>query len=142
MTHFIRAHTHRQAHTHGTHMAHTLRHTHSGTHTLLAMPCTFAATFLACKPLCGLMWHFASTPRQRCPTHPLAAAPHPSPPSAACLCSAYAAILLLVFHLTEANFGITTHFFTFASLPSKQIIIVIREREGGGRGRALVLCEN
>lgn len=39
--------------------------------------------------------------------------------------SPYAAILLLVFHLTEANFGITTHFFTFASLTSKQIIIVV-----------------
>lgn len=123
-------------------MAHTLRHTHSPhthTHTLLATPCTFAATFLACKPLCGLMWHFASTPRQRCPAHPLAAAPAPPRPLLpACLPSAYAAILLLVFHLTEANFGITTHFFTFASLPSKQIIIVIRER--GGRGKRQSPC--
>lgn len=58
----------------------------------------------------------------------------PSPSLVQLPVSPYAAILLLVFHLTEANFGITTHFFTFASLTSKQIIIVViiessRERE-------------
>lgn len=87
--------------------------------------CTFAATFLACKPLCGLMWHFAHLCHQ-------CYCLYPSP--SYCCChpslvqlpvSPYAAILLLVFHLTEANFGITTHFFTFASLTSKQIIIVV-----------------
>jgi len=61
--------------------------------------------------ICGLMWHFFYLCHIWWHLH--------------CQCAPYAAILLLVFHLTEANFGITTHFFTFASLASKQIIIVV-----------------
>lgn len=95
------------------------------------------------------MWHFAHlchqcyccSPSPYCRCHPSLVQLPVSP---------YAAILLLVFHLTEANFGITTHFFTFASLTSKQIIIVViiessrerkSEREGAMRV-AFVLCEN
>lgn len=115
--HISYTHTH-LPHTH-THMAHA--HTW---HTHLPV-CTFAATFLACKPLCGLMWHFAHLCHQCYCRYPSPLLLLPSLSLVQLPVFPYAAILLLVFHLTEANFGITTHFFTFASLTSKQIIIVV-----------------
>lgn len=119
MTHFIHAHTL------GTH-SHT-----QGTHTLTHKAHTLARMYF-CSHILGMQATVWLNVALRPPLPPvLLLLPLPLVlllPSLSLLqlpVSPYAAILLLVFHLTEANFGITTHFFTFASLTSKQIIIVV-----------------
>lgn len=71
-THMHKPHTHIRTHTHCTHTWYT------------HLPvCTFAATFLACKPLCGLMWHFAHLCHHcYCPY----ARPSPPPTAPSCSC--------------------------------------------------------
>lgn len=119
MTHFIHAHTHAQA-----------THTHTHTHTLHTHMVHTLARMYFCSHILGMQATVWLNVALRPPLPPLLLPLPPSFSSPHCSLvqlpvSPYAAILLLVFHLTEANFGITTHFFTFASLTSKQIIIVV-----------------